>query len=177
MFKPKEMTWKQFEKYCEDLIQRCFPDDKKYRVKCQKEVTYRDGVTKRMDISIAERRPGGRHYVVDCKHFPTAILNENEIQTTLEYKRLSKAAKAIILISGAVQLSGQFFEICREAGGSGHTSKSDRLEPCKQNQGNLLQHGNTRGPLLSLFSSALKSHPSARIGVTFPSDRRSQGGC
>ena len=99
MFEPRKMTWKQFEKYCEDLIQRCFPDDK-YRVECQKVGTYRDGVTKRMDISIAERRPGGRHYVVDCKHFPTAILNENEIQTTLEYKRLSKAAKAIILISG-----------------------------------------------------------------------------
>ena len=99
MFEPREMTWRQFEKYCEDLIRRCFPDDE-YRVECQTERTYLDGVIKRMDISIAERRQGGRHYVVDCKHFPTAILNENEIQTTLNYKILSKASKAIILISG-----------------------------------------------------------------------------
>lgn len=116
MFKPKEMTWKQFEKYCEDLIQRCFPDDKKYRVKPQKEVTYRDGVTKRMDISIAERRPGGRHYVVDCKHFPTAILNENEIQTTLEYKKRSKAAKAIILISGQSNCPDRFLRSAKRQG-------------------------------------------------------------
>ena len=98
MFEPREMTWKQFEEYCEDLIQRCFPNDK-YRVECQRERTYSDGVTKRMDISIAEKRRGGKHYVVDCKHFPTAVLSENEIQTTVSYKKLSKASKAIILIS------------------------------------------------------------------------------
>ena len=54
-----------------------------------------------MDISVAERRQGGRHFVIDCKHFPIAELNENEIQTTLDYKRRSKASKAIILIEMA----------------------------------------------------------------------------
>ena len=98
MFEPREMKWREFEKYCEDLIQQCFPNDK-YSVKCHNKKTYPGGVIKIMDIKIAERRQGGKAYVVDCKHFPTATLSENEIQTTLSYKRLSKAAKAIILIS------------------------------------------------------------------------------
>lgn len=98
-FEQKEMKWREFEKHCEELVKRCFPDDK-YRICCGEKRIYADGVAKIMDISIAERKQGGRHYVVDCKHFPIAVLNENEIQTTLEYKRRSRAAKAIILVSG-----------------------------------------------------------------------------
>lgn len=37
--------------------------------------------------------------MIDCKHFPVAALNEEEIRTTLDYKRRSNASKAIILVS------------------------------------------------------------------------------
>ena len=63
-----------------------------------------------MDIHIAERRRGGRHFVIDCKHFPKTNLNENEIRTTLEYKKRSKASKAIILVSKASRCPDKFLQ-------------------------------------------------------------------
>ena len=54
-----------------------------------------------MDIYIAERRQGGKRYVIDCKHYRKAWLNEQEIDSTLCYKKGSKASVAIVLISGA----------------------------------------------------------------------------
>ena len=90
--------WWVFEQDCAKLIRRFFPNEK-YRIEGQRIRTYKDGVTKRMDIHVAERRQGGRHYVIDCKHWPRSHLNEREIQTTLDYKRRSRASRAIILIS------------------------------------------------------------------------------
>ena len=52
-----------------------------------------------MDYHVAEKRQGGKHYVIDCKHYPKAILSRREVDDTLEYKRKSRASKAIILIS------------------------------------------------------------------------------
>lgn len=97
-FEEIEMDPRDFEQQCEDLVGYCL-HDKQYRIKNQRRQIY-GGRTKIMDIYIAERKQGGRHYVIDCKHFTTRPLDMNEIQTTLEYKRLSRASKAIILISG-----------------------------------------------------------------------------
>jgi hypothetical protein len=63
-----------------------------------------------MDISVAERKPGGRHYVIDCKHWPIAYLNEHEIETTLDYKRRSKASKEIILVSASSNCPDKFMD-------------------------------------------------------------------
>ena len=113
--KKEDMSWRDFERRCEELVKSCFPDEK-FRVACQVPRTYADGTTKRMDISIAERRRGGKHYVVDCKHFRVAVLNENEIRTTLEYKRISNASKAIILVSASSNCPDNFVKSARRQG-------------------------------------------------------------
>lgn len=115
-----DMSWRDFERRCEKLVARCFSHDK-YRVEAQRETTYSDGRTRRMDIHIAERRQGGKHYVVDCKHFPIATLNENEIQTTLAYKRDSRASKAIILVSASSNCPDRFVSSARRQGVLVHT--------------------------------------------------------
>ena len=115
MFREKDMTWREFEERCQDLIKGLFPPDK-FVTEFQREKTYADGETKRMDIYIAEKRQGGRHYVVDCKHFPKATLNENEIQTTLEYKRKSKASRAVILISAQSNCPDSFISSAERQG-------------------------------------------------------------
>ena len=115
LLKEKNMSWREFEKRCENLIERRVPGNE-YRINPQRERTYADGQTKRMDIHIAERRRGGNHHVVDCKHFPKATLNENEIQTTLEYKKISRASKAIILVSASSNCPDTFVNSAREQG-------------------------------------------------------------
>jgi hypothetical protein len=59
------MSWRDFERQCEDLVKGCF-SDREYRVQFNATKTYADGATKRMDIHVAERRQGGRHFVIDC---------------------------------------------------------------------------------------------------------------
>ena len=54
-----------------------------------------------MDIHVAERRVGGRAVVVDAKHFKVAHLNRNEVETTFDYKRRSRAAATLIVVSGS----------------------------------------------------------------------------
>ena len=110
-----DMSWREFERHCEDLVKGCF-SKKEYRVQFNVPKKYADGTTKRMDIHVAERRRGGRHFVIDCKHFPKAHLNENEIQTTLDYKRKSKASKAIILVSEASNCPDSFKRSAKDQG-------------------------------------------------------------
>ena len=105
----KKMTPGEFEQVCVDLVERCFPNDS-YRIAFHPRRTYKDGVTKIMDIEIAERKQGGKSYVIDCKHFQVVALNEHEIDSTLEYKRRSKASAAIMLISGASEKFTPNFE-------------------------------------------------------------------
>ena len=107
--------WWVFEQDCPELIRQCLPNDE-FRVAVQRVSTYADGVTKRMDIHVAERRPGGRHYVIDCKHWPVAFLNEAEIQTTIEYKIRSRASKAIILISQSSNCPDTFIKSAERQG-------------------------------------------------------------
>lgn len=92
------MSPKEFEQVCERLIARCFPH---HKVCPQKTVRYADGVTKRIDIYIAERRPGGKRYIIECKHYPIAYLKKYGVETTAKTKKMSKASAAIMLISGS----------------------------------------------------------------------------
>ncbi len=115
LFEEEKMTWREFEKLCEKLVTDTFHGDT-WRVAIQPVRTYADGQTKRMDIHIAERRQGGKHYVVDCKHFPKAALNEEEIRTTLDYKRRSRAARAFILVSSASNCPQSFLDSAERQG-------------------------------------------------------------
>ena len=112
LFEEEKMTWREFEKVCEKLVTETFHGDT-WKVKIQPTRTYADGQTKRMDIEISERRQGGKHYVIDCKHFPKAELNEEEIRTTLEYKRRSRASRAFILVSSASNCPQSFLNSAR----------------------------------------------------------------
>ena len=114
LFGEENMTWREFEKLCEELVTETYGDT--WKVKIQPTRTYADGQTKRMDIEISERRQGGKHYVIDCKHFPKAALNEEEIRTTLDYKRRSKASKAFILVSSASNCPPSFLESAKRQG-------------------------------------------------------------
>lgn len=91
------MSPKRFEKFCEKRIKRWFRD---FKLEFQLGRIYK-GKKKIMDIYIAEKKPGGKRYVIDCKHFRVRPLNEYEIGSTLEYKTYCKASVAIMLISGA----------------------------------------------------------------------------
>ncbi len=112
LFEEEKMTWREFEKLCEKLVTNNFHGDT-WKVKIQPTRTYADGQTKRMDVEISERRQGGKHYVVDCKHFPKAALNEEEIITTLDYKRRSRASRAFILVSSASNCPQSFLDSAR----------------------------------------------------------------
>ena len=112
LFEEEKMTWREFEKVCEKLVTDTFHGDT-WKVKIQPTRTYADSQTKRMDIEISERRQGGKHYVIDCKHFPKAELNEEEIRTTLDYKRRSKASRAFILVSSASNCPQSFLNSAR----------------------------------------------------------------
>ena len=108
-------TWKEFENSCESLINKAFPK-RNYRIEKQKRTTYSDGSLKIMDYHVAEKRQGGKHYVIDCKHYPKAILSRREVDDTLEYKRRSKASKAVILISQESNIGEGFFQYAKEQG-------------------------------------------------------------
>lgn len=97
-----QMSWREFERFCEELAYRAF-DDSKWRVKVQRRTVY-DGEMKVMDIHVAERRQGGCHYVFDCKHFRRGVFGRNEIDDTLVYKRQSRASKAVILASAPTSI-------------------------------------------------------------------------
>ena len=115
LFKEREMSWHEFEQRCLELVHRCFPDED-FRIAYQREQSYADGQTKRMDISIAEKRQGGCHYVIDCKHFTKADLNQHEIDTTLDYKRRSRASKAILMVSNDSNCPQRFLDAAERQG-------------------------------------------------------------
>ena len=97
----REMTFKDFERACEELVARCFPD---HKVCPQKTVTFANGKTRRIDIYVAERKRGGKRYVIDCKHYTKTPLTKDAVDWLLEeYKNPHKASAAILLISGSTQ--------------------------------------------------------------------------
>ena len=108
------MKWREFERYCEDLITESLDPDR-YRITPQYIGEYA-GIIKRMDFHIAEKRRGGRAYVVDCKHFQVNPLPRGEIETTREYQRLCKASSSIILVSSVSDCPESFLEYAHDMG-------------------------------------------------------------
>ena len=109
-----EANWRSFERLCEGMMQEVLPDDK-WKVEVQRKQTY-NGETKIFDIHIAERRRGGYSFVFDAKHFQKSTLNKNEIDTTLEYKTLSHASKAVILYSSSTEIPDHVRDYADEKG-------------------------------------------------------------
>jgi hypothetical protein len=101
------MKWRDFEKFCEDLIYKWF-DENEWRIDFQRKRSYCDGQNKILDCHIAERRRGGNSFVVDFKHFPTSKLPIKEIQTTLDYKKRCRASRAVLMISSESSEWGSF---------------------------------------------------------------------
>ena len=83
------MTWREFERYCEDLITESLDPDR-YRITPQYEGEY-GGVIKRMDFHIAEKRRGGKSLRCRLQTFQKSSVPIREIETTREYQRLCKA--------------------------------------------------------------------------------------
>lgn len=110
-----DMTWRDFERRCEELVERCF-SRKDYKITFNEPRKYADGKTKRVDIRVSERKQGGRNFVIDCKHFPVATLNKEEIRTTFDYKRRSNASKAIILVSKVSNCPDSFIRSAKSQG-------------------------------------------------------------
>jgi len=88
------LTWKEYEILCISILEEML-DDSEYRVEYQKRVA---GSRRRIDISVAERRQGGRNFVFDAKHFPIADLSKNEIDSTEAYRRDVRGSQAVILL-------------------------------------------------------------------------------
>jgi hypothetical protein len=108
-----EAEWHKFERFCFALINESI-NPSIWRVKYQHRI-YPDDRSKRVDFHIAELRQGGNGYVVDCKHFPRAIMSTNEIYTTLEYKKICRASGAIILVSSATRrFTNDFFSVAEQ---------------------------------------------------------------
>ena len=108
------MEWQEFEELCkerldrikEELSEELGGDDigkDLIKVKPQNTTTFSDGATKRVDFYIAEKRIGGRRYVLDCKHYPSG-LRKREVDKTLEYKNRHNATGAFILLSDVSNL-------------------------------------------------------------------------
>ena len=105
-----ELTWREFENFCEDMIFSCV-DETKFRVNIQHNRQYSDGSNYRMDCHIAERRIGGKGLVIDFKHFPIAKLNRNEVLTTENYRKRCRASAAVIMYSYQSNFTKDFFDI------------------------------------------------------------------
>jgi hypothetical protein len=109
----EELTWREFEILVEDAFDAALDPDK-WRIENQWERHYSNGDTvKRMDVHVAERRQGGRGFVIDAKHFKKSKLKRREVDTTLEYKSLCRASKAIIIVSDVTIVSDSA-ESCAE---------------------------------------------------------------
>ena len=51
------------------------------------------------DLHIAERRQGGKAIVLDAKDFKHTPLNRNEVDTTDEYRKRTRASHAVLAVS------------------------------------------------------------------------------
>jgi hypothetical protein len=124
------MDWREFEKLCEKRLNKIKDelsqelreligediDEDLIKVDPQRKTTSPDGETKRVDLYIAERRQGGRRYVIDCKHFPKAQLNNHEVDTTLEYKARHRASKAFMFVSDVSNCPASFMRYAEKMG-------------------------------------------------------------
>lgn len=101
------MNWGEFEILCRGLINESI-DERSYRTISQYCRQYNQGQNYRMDFHIAERRQGGRGYVIDCKHYVKNEIPAAEVDSVLEYMTACKASKGFILLSQDTRRSAGF---------------------------------------------------------------------
>ena len=114
-----EMTWREFEIHVENAFDQALDGDK-WRIAKQWRRVYlnKEGGARsvRMDIHVAERRQGGFSFVIDAKHFKVSPLSINEIDSTLEYKRMCRASKDIIIASNVTYIPLKIEEYANKNG-------------------------------------------------------------
>lgn len=98
----EEQDWRQFENRCLDLIKRSLPDSQ-FRLESSRQLK---SSKKSMDIHCAERRPGGRGFVFECKHYTASKIQTRHVDQVLEYKRRCRATAAVLLISKTTEKAG-----------------------------------------------------------------------
>jgi hypothetical protein len=103
---------KEYEIFCESIIRKMF-SNRHYRVSVQKRVAK---TLKRVDISIAERKPGGRHYVFDCKDYRLACLGTMQLAQVEAYRRDTRASKAALLIPEYTEVPGNIAKKAAQMG-------------------------------------------------------------
>ncbi|MCX5977799.1 MAG: restriction endonuclease [Coprothermobacterota bacterium] len=111
---PARTEWRQFEQLVEESLNRALNLDQ-WEIHVQHTGPYIDGNFK-MDFHIAERRRGGIAVVVDAKHFPRAWLNNHEIDTTKDYKRVCRANRALIIASSASNIHSSVYKYAEQLG-------------------------------------------------------------
>ena len=95
--------WRQFEVNVEEVVAYALQPlthrsgQPKFRASFQKAVVH-NGIPKRYDIHIAQRRQGGKAVVLDAKHFKHP-LPSHEVQTTHQYKTGGRASACAIVAS------------------------------------------------------------------------------
>jgi hypothetical protein len=112
---PNQSDWCKHEKRVEKKVEEAFPDHR-FRVAVQPTREYGDGEerrTMRMDIEVAERRQGGRHYVFDAKDF-NGPLPASEIRTTEEYKTRSRASGSAVVTGTQTTIPPKTAEVAEE---------------------------------------------------------------
>ena len=92
------MSPREFEEYCENLIRESL-DMNLYNLKYQRRKVYPSIGLTIMDFYISEKRQGGRSWVIECKHYQTAVLGQAQLRRAEEYRKRSKSSGAIMLIS------------------------------------------------------------------------------
>jgi hypothetical protein len=117
--KHADLSWRQFETLVETAFNEAL-DPTRWRVAQQWRKQYgdREGniISVRMDIHVAERRQGGCGFVVDAKHFRVNWLPPHEIDSTVNYKRLCRASRAIIIASDVTKIHENTAAYAREKG-------------------------------------------------------------
>ncbi len=91
------LSWREFEVKVESAAGTLNP--RRWRVEPQAVRAYADGAVKRLDISVAERRQGGRNFVIDAKHFRSSTLTKHEVDSTEDYRRRSRGSAALLVVS------------------------------------------------------------------------------
>ena len=112
---PAGTKWRQFEQLVEESLNRALIQEGQWEIHVQHARPYIDG-NFRMDFHIAERRRGGIAVVVDAKHFPRAWLNNHEIDTTKNYKRVCRANRALIIASSLSFIPPSVYKYAEQLG-------------------------------------------------------------
>jgi hypothetical protein len=107
-----EMTWGQFQRYVQDSTKAAV-DTTGWRFASNWRCT--DG--RCVDVHLAERRRGGRGIVLDAKHFRSGPLTKHEVDTTVAYRKQTRASCAVLAVSSISEVPQSVVSYIEQVGG------------------------------------------------------------